>query len=48
VETIGSARTGPVETIRPLKARDAIAFGRCVVLGVQQPLTGGPGGGNGL
>jgi hypothetical protein len=34
METVGSARTGPVGMAGPLKARNAVAFGRRVVLGV--------------
>jgi hypothetical protein len=48
VETVGIARTGPVETVRPLKACDTIAFSRCMVLGVQRALQVGPGGENRL
>jgi hypothetical protein len=43
VETVNSARTGPVGTAGPLKACGAVAFGRRMALGVQQPSAGGPG-----
>jgi hypothetical protein len=32
LETIGSARTGPVETVGPLKVRGFTEFGWCVAL----------------
>jgi hypothetical protein len=40
VETAGSARTGPVGTAGPLKARGAVAFGWRVALGVKRPPIG--------
>jgi hypothetical protein len=42
VETVSSAQTSPVGTVGPLKARGTVAFGQRMVLGAQQPLTGGP------
>jgi hypothetical protein len=42
VETVSSARTSPDGTVGPLKACGTVAFGQRMVLGAQQPLTGGP------